>query len=37
VSREHVRTLERGGADPTIGMLQKIARALCVWLVNLVQ
>ena len=28
VSREHVRRLEAGRADPTVGMLQKLAHAL---------
>ena len=37
VSREHVRRLEAGVSDPTLGMLTKLARALGVTLVDLVQ
>ena len=28
ISREYVRLLETGHCDPTVGMLQKIAKAL---------
>jgi DNA-binding XRE family transcriptional regulator len=28
VSRQHIRTLEAGKSDPTVGMLQRLARAL---------
>jgi transcriptional regulator with XRE-family HTH domain len=28
ISREYLRTLEEGHSDPTIGMLQKLAKAL---------
>lgn len=35
VSREYVRTLETGGSDPTVGMLQRLCDALRVPLVDL--
>jgi transcriptional regulator with XRE-family HTH domain len=35
VSRVHVAILEKGEADPTVGMLAKLARALGVPLVDL--
>jgi transcriptional regulator with XRE-family HTH domain len=35
VSREHVRRLEAGESDPTIGMLQRLAKALGVPLTEL--
>jgi transcriptional regulator with XRE-family HTH domain len=28
VSREYIRKLEAGGSDPTVGMLQRLAKAL---------
>jgi transcriptional regulator with XRE-family HTH domain len=28
ISREYVRKLEIGGSDPTVGMLQRLAKAL---------
>ena len=37
ISREHIRRLEAGVSDPTLGMLTKLARALGVKLVDLVQ
>jgi transcriptional regulator with XRE-family HTH domain len=35
VSREYIRKLEAGGYDPTVGTLQRIAKALDVPLVEL--
>jgi transcriptional regulator with XRE-family HTH domain len=37
ITREYVRRLEAGGQDPTLGVLQKIARALGVKLEELVK
>lgn len=37
ISREYVRKLEAGLQDPTIGTLQRLAKALKVSLVELVQ
>jgi transcriptional regulator with XRE-family HTH domain len=37
ISREHVRRLEAGLSDPTVGMLTKLARAFGVTLVDLVK
>ncbi len=37
ISREHIRRLEAGASDPTLGMLTKLAKALGVTLVDLVQ
>jgi transcriptional regulator with XRE-family HTH domain len=36
LSREYVRRLEAGEYDPTVGMLQKLAKALKVTLAELV-
>ena len=37
ISREYVRQLEAGAYDPTLGALQKIAKALGVPLIELLQ
>lgn len=37
ISREHVRRLEAGESDPTLGMLTKLSRALGVTLADLVK
>jgi transcriptional regulator with XRE-family HTH domain len=37
VSRDYLRTLEAGESDPTVGMLQKLARALGVSVVELLE
>jgi XRE family transcriptional regulator, regulator of sulfur utilization len=37
VSREYVRKLEAGECDPTVGMLQRLARALGVPVVELLK
>ena len=37
ISREYVRNLEAGRYDPTVGVLQKIAKALGVKLEDLVK
>jgi XRE family transcriptional regulator, regulator of sulfur utilization len=37
ISREHIRRLEAGESDPTLGMLTKLSRALGVTLVDLVK
>ena len=37
ISREHIRRLEAGTSDPTLGMLTKLARALRVTLTDLVK
>ena len=37
ISREHVRTLEAGKSDPTVGMLQRLAKALAVPLTALLE
>jgi len=37
ISREYVRKLEAGAQDPTVGTLQKIARALKVKVADLVK
>jgi transcriptional regulator with XRE-family HTH domain len=36
VSREYIRKLEAGGYDPTVGTLQRIAKALGVSLAELI-
>ena len=36
VSREYIRKLEAGGYDPTVGTLQRIAKALGVPLAELI-
>jgi len=35
MSRQYVRKLEAGGSDPTVGMLQRLAKALGVPLMEL--
>lgn len=37
ISREYVRLLEAGRSDPTVGTLQKIARALGVEVIDLLR
>ena len=37
VSRQHLRRVESGACDPTIGMVTKLGRALGVTLVDLVK
>ena len=37
VSREYIRKLESGGYDPTVGTLQRIAKALGVLLAELLE
>ena len=37
VSREYIRKLEAGESDPTVGMLQKLARALGVPVAGLLE
>jgi len=37
VSREYVRKLEAGESDPTIGMLQRLAKALDVPITDLLE
>jgi transcriptional regulator with XRE-family HTH domain len=37
ISREYVRKLEAGAQDPTVGTLQKLAKALKVTLADLVK
>jgi transcriptional regulator with XRE-family HTH domain len=37
VSREYIRKLEAGKSDPTVGMLQRLARALGVPLAELLE
>ena len=37
VSREYIRKLEAGGYDPTVGTLQRIAKALGVSLTELLE
>ena len=37
ISREYVRRLEAGEYDPTVGMIQKLAKALNVSVVELVK
>jgi transcriptional regulator with XRE-family HTH domain len=37
VSREYIRKLEAGGYDPTVGTLQRIAKALGVTVTELLE
>ena len=37
VSRQYIRMLEAGESDPTVGMLQKLAKALGVEMVRLLE
>jgi transcriptional regulator with XRE-family HTH domain len=37
ISREYVRKLEAGMQDPTVGILQKLAKALGVRLIDLLE
>jgi transcriptional regulator with XRE-family HTH domain len=37
VSREYLRKLEAGGSDPTVGMLTRLAKALGVSLMELLE